>query len=119
MRFARWVSAPLLLGVAVAAHAVPELRFNPFERPDLAAGRQAGGYGEPVSGGAWRPVLRATLVDGKASLANLGGTVLRLGEETQGYRLREVRTWEAVFEKGDATLVIPVETIQQLRERGE
>jgi len=118
VRLARALPALLLLGLAGAAHAEVALRFNPFERPDLEAVRQSSGYGE-VAASAWTPVLKATLVDGPASLANLGGTVLRIGEEAQGYRLREVRTWEAVFEKGDATLVIPVETMQQLREDGE
>ena len=89
------------------------LRFDPFERPELwrSDGRDPG-YGartEPE----WRPTLKATLVAGAASLANLGGIVLELGEEIHGYRLREVRPWEAVFEKGGVTLVLPVEAVEE------
>lgn len=88
----------------------PELRVNPFERPDLSEAVDARSDAGADGQARWRPVLRGTLVAGSGSLANLGGTVLGLGEEAHGYRLREVRTFEAVFDKGDATLVLPVES---------
>jgi hypothetical protein len=100
------------LAWAVPAGAEPGserlLRFNPFLRPDLgAAGR---GPDQPRAADAeWRPVLTATLVAGERSLANLGGVVLGLGEETHGYRLVEVREFEAVFENAGEQVVLPVE----------
>jgi hypothetical protein len=53
-------------------------------------------------------VLTATLVDAEQSFANLGGVVLKIGEETHGYRLVEVRIWEAVFDKDGADVVLSV-----------
>jgi hypothetical protein len=66
----------------------------------LAAGHASG-----------EPVLRATLVAGEASLADLGGVVLAVGEQTHGYRLVEVREFEAVFERGGENLVLGVQPV--------
>ncbi len=99
----------LLASAAASASGAPgdvELRWNPFVRPDLEPEDDGGGAAASAH---WRPVLRATLVSGRRSLANLGGVVLGLGDEAHGYRLTEVRAWEAVFEKGGATVVLPVE----------
>ena len=85
------------------------LRFDPFERPDLSGmARRADAPAalDPVSD--WEPVLTATLVDAEQSFASLGGVVLKIGEETHGYRLVEVRIWEAVFEKDGADVVLSV-----------
>ncbi len=108
MRARHALCAALL--AAVSAGAEVELRVNPFERPELTPEAAAPGESALATNAPWRPVLRGTLVAGSGSLANLGGTVLGLGEEVHGYRLREVRTFEAVFDKGDATLVLPVES---------
>lgn len=94
------------LGLAQAEEEAPApLRFDPFVRPDPERLAQ-GSVGAARPGQAWSPVLRATLVAGDDSLANLGGTILKLGEETHGYRLVEVRDREAVFEKGGSRLVL-------------
>ena len=101
-----------MASAAASASAAPgdvELRWNPFVRPDLEPEDDGGGAGGVAASAHWRPVLRATLVSGQRSLANLGGVVLGLGDEAHGYRLTEVRAWEAVFEKGGATVVLPVE----------
>lgn len=82
------------------------LRFNPFARPDLSAITRAGAPHDAAGG--WAPVLTATLADGEESLANLGGVILEIGEETHGYRLVKVDVFEAAFEKDGATLVLPV-----------
>ena len=108
-----------LSSLADVANALPpgagevSLRFDPFERPDLwqPAGSDPDSRARPEPG--WQPTLRATLVAGAGSLANLGGSVLQLGEEAHGYRLREVRRWEALFEKGGVTLVLPVEAAEE------
>lgn len=98
-----------LLPLHLAAADEPEvspLRFDPFSGPALEG---SGGPTRPVARGAWTPVLRATLVAGPDSLANLGGIVLRLGEEAHGYRLVEVREWEAVFERGGVRRVFALD----------
>ncbi len=100
------------LGVALDARAEererPRLRFDPFVAPEL--GRAAGGGAPPPASrdADWSPVLSATLVAGDESLANLGGVLLGLGEESHGYRLIEVRPWEAVFEFGGERKTLPV-----------
>ena len=102
--------ALLALGGPLAARAgdTPPrpLRFNPFARPDPSAITPAAA--RLVLADGWAPVLSAALADGEASLANLGGVILAIGEETHGYRLVAVDTFEASFEKDGATLVLPV-----------
>lgn len=111
MRFGGVALAALVLGCAASAGAergpLPELRYDPFAeapQPDPGAGRPS----LPDDATAWRPLLRATLVAGDESLADLGGVVLSIGAETHGYTLVEVRPWEAVFEKDGAQVVLPV-----------
>ena len=86
------------------------LRFNPFTRPDLDGAQASGGrsLASPAAP-AWSPVLKATLLAGNDSLANLGGVVLKAGEETHGYRLQQVRAREAVFAKDDEVIVLSVD----------
>ena len=104
----------VLPGVALASAPDaerPRLRFDPFVRPDLSVAAAS----DPAAGreGQWSPVLNATLVAGDRSLANLGGVVLGIGEETHGYRLVEVRAWEAVFEHGGERTVLPVKAREE------
>ena len=75
--------------------------------PSESAITRAGAPHDAVGG--WAPVLTATLADGEESLANLGGVILEIGEETHGYRLVKVDVFEAAFVKDGATLVLPVE----------
>jgi hypothetical protein len=75
-----------------------KLRYDPFERhPSIGSPR--GPQDTPLSEAppAWAPQLRATLVAGAQSLANVEGVILLLGEKHQGYRLVEVREGEAIF----------------------
>lgn len=103
----------IALAVSTAGGAQSEspgiLRFDPFERPDLGdTARRADASSTSDSVSAWEPVLTATLVDAEQSFASLGGVVLKVGEETRGYRLKEVRIWEAVFDKEGADVVLSV-----------
>ncbi len=101
----------LALGVAFAAPIaaepppapLPELRFDPFAPPELGEGTAA----DPA--GAFVPVLRGTLVSGEGSLANLGGIVLRIGQEAEGWRLVEVGPFQATFERGGQLVVLDVD----------
>lgn len=98
----------LLAGAALAeGETQPNLRFDPFVKPELGA-RAAGSAYPAAREKQWSLVLTATLVAGERSLANLGGVVLGIGEEINGYRLVEVRAWEAVFEHGEEQVVLPV-----------
>ncbi len=86
----------------------PTLRFDPFVHPEIERGNAKRGRTGRRSR-EWAPVVRATLVAGSQSMANLGGVILKLGEETHGYRLLEVRDGEAVFQRGEATVVLTLE----------
>lgn len=101
-----------LLGIGHAGEPTPpRLRFNPFERPDLDALTAA--HEHETSSAAlqdWTPVLKGTLLGRGDSLANLGGVILRRGEETHGYRLVEVRQWEAVFLHDGERIVLSVDS---------
>ena len=101
------LAALLSTGGATASDSQhPELRFNPFSRPDLTNRASAGA---PRASAAWAPVLRATLVAGPDSMANLGGIVLRRGQAAHGYRLIGVKRWEAIFRKDGRTVVLQVD----------
>lgn len=45
----------------------------------------------------WRAQLRAVLVDGERSLANVDGVVVRVGGEVDGFRLMQVSEGRALF----------------------
>ena len=50
--------------------------------------------------------LRATLVDGRNSLANINGTILRRGESINGYKLMGINEYEVVLEKDGQQLTL-------------
>ena len=88
-----------LLLLSSAAHAVDTfLKSNPFERP-VKKDR-----GEVSQGAAAQVVLpamklRSTMAAGTASLANIGGEILGIGEEINGFRLLAVHPRHVVLEK--------------------
>ena len=104
---AGWALA-LALGASSAAGAradEPELRFDPFERPvRQVSGAPSGRPSEP-----WQAQLRATLVAGPKSLANLGGTILAIGQEAHGYKLVQVWEREAAFLKDGAEVLLKLD----------
>ena len=84
------VLAVLAGGAATAA----EDLANPFARPRAAeAPRRSGAQHERPNG----LELRATLVRGSSSSANIGGTIVRVGERVNGYRLVSVNEGAAVL----------------------
>ena len=83
-------------GYSVAG-SVATLKFDPFRKPNFATqqGRDPGSLTPPIS--AWNPKMRATMVAGKNSMANVDGTIVKVGEKFQGYKLLEVRRRSAIF----------------------
>ena len=83
-----------------------ELRHDVFARPALAPvapappGPARSDEGPTALKPAWNPTVRALIAAGRDSLANVDGTILRIGWEIDGYRLVEVREREVVFVKG-------------------
>ena len=102
--------ALLALGVppALAQEAeAPALRFDPFSGPDLERRASQKSYRSDES--EWKPVLKAVLFSNQGAMANLGGVILGVGEQTHGYELLEVRTREAVFRRDGAKVVLRVD----------
>jgi len=114
-RPAMWLLVALLIASGMwageAEEARPPLRFDPFQIPDLTRL----GIGNAERGEAWEPILRATLVAEGDALADLGGVVLRVDEETHGYRLVAVRAFEADFELNGEAITLPVRRAERRR----
>ena len=105
-------TAVAVLGCAAGvAHAqVDGPTHDPFVRPAASMRRPERG-GETVQPGAeepWKPTLRAVMLAGAASMVDVDGTVVRIGEEIGGYRLVEVHEEEAVFEKSGKRYVLKI-----------
>jgi hypothetical protein len=99
--------ALLALGAGVPAVAAPPLAKNPFVRPQLAEQlvTVAGNVDEPLP-----PLeLRAVLVAGAASSVNVGGRIVRVGEQYDGYELISVSEDGAVFGQADRRLHVPLQ----------
>ena len=90
----------------VAADEAHGVRINPFEAP--APGERADrGDVEPSQPDVVR--LRAILAAGDASVVNLGGVVIALGEEAFGYRLTAVGERQATFEHGGQIVTLALD----------
>ncbi len=122
------LAATLAPGASVLCEELPPpaLQHNPFLRPNLealgaqsvqpagaASGRNDGqrektiaknraAFEEPLE-------LRAILHAGRESLVNVGGVILGIGEEVDGYRLVKVEEREAVFRKDSLTFIVPMD----------
>ena len=99
-----------LVGSAVlVAEPLPDLHHNPFKRPALI------GVGNPNNKmeSAEKPTgkeldLRAVVADGRASMVNVNGQFVRIGEQVEGYRLISVQEGSAVFERQAQQVTVPV-----------
>jgi hypothetical protein len=85
------VLAGLWCSAAAAAQDLP----NPFARPGSGLSSARGSAEQPEA-----PLtleLRATLVRGRKSSANIGGVIVSVGEKVGGYRLVSVHEGAAVL----------------------
>lgn len=88
--------------VAIADERVPMPRHDPFAQPVLKKLRLKKTHSEntlPESEKPWLPVLTSTLRAGSNSIAIVGGRVIKIGQQVEGYRLLEVGEQDALFEK--------------------
>lgn len=83
-----------------------ELLHNPFVHPPLSAVATTATIADRI--GRQRPDLRATLVAGKDSMVNVGGKLLSIGDEVDGYRLISVSEGRAVFERNTEQIIVLV-----------
>src|SRR6266545_5404581 len=104
--------AAVLAGLAESSFSQGEkLQHDPFARPALAGlqhAPKAGRNGEPAGASTRRLKLQAVMVAGPKSLANVNGTMVRIGDEVYGYRLVEVHERGAVFEKNKARFAVSI-----------
>ena len=101
--------------VPLAAHAqapTPTLKHDPFVRPSLggfrADGAPAARARPPLPPEDPKRILNlnAVMVAGPASMANVNGVMVRVGESLHGYRLLEVHDRSAVFEKNNMRITV-------------
>ncbi len=127
-RMASVLLAVLSLFIA-ASHAgadavVNGLRHDPFARravppptsasaPFVRAGESAAPVEAPPP--PWQPQLRGIMLAGRASVANVGGTVVGLGESIDGWRLIRLEDGFATFVKGRQQTVLSMHTPGQSR----
>ena len=93
-----------------AADGPPALSHNPFSRPPSEAmpvprETRDGNDSAPES-----LPLQATMVGRVNSLANVGGRILKPGDDYQGYRLIAIHEDRAVFERGGQSKTVYVKS---------
>ena len=85
-----------------------ELRHNPFTRPSSERTIAEPDIGLNTSAGPFAIDLRATMVATNDKLANIGGRILRPGDDVQGYSLLQVFEDRAIFIREGKQLTIYV-----------
>ena len=105
MTLALW---PVLL---VAADEPPALSHNPFSRPSSEVVRVDNVVIEADDGSGPNIPLQATMIGNVNRLANVGGRVLRPGDDYQGYRLVEIHEQYAVFEREGRPITVYVKPL--------
>lgn len=98
----------LLFPYPVSSIEPPWLSGNPFSRPSSEVTLTARARIAENDGTTLPLDLKATLVAQKNELANVGGIVLRPGEEINGYRLVSVYEDRAVFVREGKPLTVYV-----------
>lgn len=95
--------------------AAETLQHDPFARPLITNSTTVATVVEEVI---WNPALTAVMVAGKNSLVNVDGVIIKLGEEIDGYRLIEVKDYQAIFKKGRKRVVLTI-AMQSMRKNKE
>jgi hypothetical protein len=84
------------------------LQTNPFERPAIEEKQET--VAMNISQAPARALkLRATMVAGADSLANIGGMIIGIGQEIDGYQLLSVREREVILGKNGSTKTLSVD----------
>ncbi len=99
----------------------PELHIDPFVNPlsqTLEPGQDRNEelvVTEPGVGKAprkkflWQPELRGIIRSEDIAIANMGGEMIELGKEYEGYRLIKVKEQSVVFEKNGKQYPVPLD----------
>jgi len=89
-----------------------DLRSNPFEQPAPAEKVE-----DKAQETADALVLRGIMIAGPRSQANIGGEIIAIGEEVDGYRLVSVRQQHVVLIKNDVKKILAVDANGQERRK--
>ncbi len=100
----------LFAGAVVAEETVYMLQSNPFARPLVEKPTEAKPILAPEPSSLKDLELRATMVTKGDSFANVGGMILGIGEEIQGYRLVSVENEKAVFSKAGEFITLTLDS---------
>ena len=98
------------------------LKHDPFARPVLiprpasAAPVPGDTVKAPVPEPVWKPELAAVMLAGPKSAVSIDGTIVRIGEEINGYRLVEVHEQTAVFVKNRKRVTLSLRGLQPVPE---
>jgi len=84
---------------SIAADQPPSLNHNPFSRPPSAVIRPLRPVVENEDGSEPGLPLQATMVGRINRLANVGGRIMKAGDDYEGYRLLAIYEDYAVFER--------------------
>ena len=120
-----YLSAVLVSLPGLAQAQADGLKHDPFVRPMLAprpasaAAGPANTVNAPVPEPVWKPELRAIMMAGPKSIVNVEGTLVRIGEEIDGYRLVEVHEETAVFVNNGKRVTLSRRGIEPLRPPGQ
>ena len=90
-----------------AAEKYAALRTNPFINPGKISDTQSNKAADTLK--AIDMELRATVVAGSRSQANIGGVIVGLGEGVNGYRLAEVHARRVVLEQNGTRKEITID----------
>jgi len=100
-----WPSLPL------AADTPPDLSHNPFSRPSSEVVREETIALEIDGDSTVSLPLQATMIGQANRLANVGGRILKPGDEYRGYRLTKIDERYVVFERNGQTTTVYVKPL--------
>lgn len=95
----------------VAADTPPNLSHNPFSRPSSKFVREEAVAVESDDGPVTVLPLHATMIGQVSRLANVGGRILKRGDEYRGYRLTKIREQYVEFERNGQTITVYVKPL--------
>lgn len=101
----------LLPALVAAADEPPALSHNPFSRPDSGVTLSPGRVIDSNDSGEGTLDLQATMVGNARKLANVGGRILRIGDDIGGYMLVAVFERYAIFERDGRTTTVYVKPL--------
>jgi len=104
----------LSIAFCLEAAASDELRFNPFERPDMESDAQLTKRGNAAGN---ELKLRGTVIDGADSLANIGGDFYRMDQEVSGYRVTKIENGRVILRRGSNETVLTLHDDEQKDKR--